>query len=98
MVGVGRGVLDEQLRDLNIEKLAGGNCGTESAGQRKPLPGALDVRNLPLTIACYPGISRDGRHEFQGKTDSRVQGVFFTYTKHEPVGAWWSRLFLEFFP
>jgi aldehyde dehydrogenase (NAD+) len=77
-----RGVLMNKLADLiekNIEELA----ELEALDNGKPYQVALTA-DLPLTIACYRYYA-GWADKIQGKTIP-VQGRYFTYTKHEPVG------------
>src|SRR6202790_4087267 len=77
-----RGVLMNKLADLiekNIEELA----EREALDNGKPYQVALTA-DLPLTIACYRYYA-GWADKIQGKTIP-VQGRYFTYTKHEPVG------------
>src|SRR6202795_4237492 len=82
MAGSARGVLMNKLADLiekNIEELA----ELEALDNGKPYQVALTA-DLPLTIACYRYYA-GWADKIQGKTIP-VQGRYFTYTKHEPVG------------
>src|SRR5579863_5530138 len=82
MSAAARGVLMNKLADLiekNIEELA----ELESLDNGKPYQVAL-AADLPLTIACYRYYA-GWADKIQGKTIP-VQGRYFTYTKHEPVG------------
>src|SRR5215468_9301130 len=78
----GRGVLLNKLADL-IEKHADELAQLESLDNGKPYSVAR-AADLPLTIACY--------RYFAGWADKNhgntipVQGKYFCYTKHEPVG------------
>jgi aldehyde dehydrogenase (NAD+) len=77
-----RGQLMYRLADLiekNIEELA----QLESLDNGKPYQVAL-AADLPLTIACYRYYA-GWADKIQGKTIP-VQGRYFCYTKHEPVG------------
>jgi aldehyde dehydrogenase (NAD+) len=77
-----RGMLLYRLADLiekNIEELA----QLESLDNGKPYQVAL-AADLPLTIACYRYYA-GWADKIQGKTIP-VQGRYFCYTKHEPVG------------
>src|SRR5271170_2362086 len=77
-----RGVLMNKLADLievHKEELA----ELESLDNGKPYQVALGA-DLPLTIACYRYYA-GWADKNQGKTIP-VQGRYFTYTKHEPVG------------
>src|SRR5271167_3198965 len=77
-----RGLLLYRLADLvekNIEELA----QLESLDNGKPYQVAL-AADLPLTIACYRYCA-GWADKIQGKTIP-VQGRYFCYTKHEPVG------------
>src|SRR5262250_855992 len=77
-----RGVLMNKLADL-IEKHADELAQLESLDNGKPYHVAR-AADLPLTIACYRYYAgwADKNH---GKTIP-VQGKYFCYTKHEPVG------------
>ena len=77
-----RGVLMNKLADL-IEKHAEELAELESLDNGKPYQVALTA-DLPLTIACYRYYA-GWADKIQGKTIP-VQGRYFTYTKHEPVG------------
>src|SRR6202166_1123053 len=77
-----RGVLMNKLADLiekNMEELA----ELEALDNGKPYQVAL-AADLPLTIACYRYYA-GWADKIQGKTIP-VNGPYFTYTKHEPVG------------
>jgi aldehyde dehydrogenase (NAD+) len=78
----GRGVLMNKLADL-IEKHADELAQLEALDNGKPYAVAR-AADLPLTIACYRYFAgwADKNH---GKTIP-VQGKYFCYTKHEPVG------------
>src|SRR5690348_3000231 len=77
-----RGNLMYKLADL-IEKNADELAQLEALDNGKPYHVAR-AADLPLTIACYRYY--DGwADKLQGKTIP-VQGRYFTYTKHEPVG------------
>jgi aldehyde dehydrogenase (NAD+) len=77
-----RGRLLNKLADL-IEKNAAELAAIESLDNGKPLNEALhiDVAASVNTFRYYAGWS----DKIQGKTIS-VDGPYFTYTKHEPVG------------
>src|SRR5215470_6778746 len=77
-----RGVLMNKLADL-IEKNADELAQLEALDNGKPYHVARGA-DLPLTIACYRYYAgwADKNH---GKTIP-VQGNYFCYTKHEPVG------------
>ena len=77
-----RGVLMNKLADL-IEKHADELAQLEALDNGKPYSVAR-AADLPLTIACYRYFAgwADKNH---GKTIP-VQGKYFCYTKHEPVG------------
>jgi aldehyde dehydrogenase (NAD+) len=77
-----RGVLMNKLADL-IEKHAEELAELESLDNGKPYQVALTA-DLPLTIACYRYYA-GWADKIQGKTIP-VQGRYFSYTKHEPVG------------
>src|ERR1051325_4196391 len=78
----GRGVLLNKLADL-VEKHADELAQLESLDNGKPYSVAR-AADLPLTIACYRYFA-GWADKVQGKTIP-VQGRYFTYTKHEPVG------------
>jgi aldehyde dehydrogenase (NAD+) len=77
-----RGRLIHRLADL-IEKNKDDLAGLESLDNGKPLRDSL-AADLPLTIKCYRYYAgwADKNH---GKTIP-VEGNFFCYTRHEPVG------------
>jgi aldehyde dehydrogenase (NAD+) len=77
-----RGRLLNELADL-IEKNREELAGLESLDNGKPFRDAL-AADLPLTIKCYRYYAgwADKNH---GKTIP-VEGNYFCYTKHEPVG------------
>jgi aldehyde dehydrogenase (NAD+) len=77
-----RGNLMYKLADL-IEKNAEELAQLESLDNGKPYHVAL-AADLPLTIACYRYYA-GWADKIQGKTIP-VQGRYFCYTKHEPVG------------
>src|SRR6202162_2465565 len=77
-----RGLLLHRLADL-IEKHKEELAQLESLDNGKPYQVAL-AADLPLTIACYRYYA-GWADKIQGKTIP-VQGRYFTYTKHEPVG------------
>jgi aldehyde dehydrogenase (NAD+) len=77
-----RGVLMNKLADL-IEKNKEELAELESLDNGKPYQVAL-AADLPLTIACYRYYA-GWADKIQGKTIP-VQGRYFSYTKHEPVG------------
>ncbi len=77
-----RGVLMNKLADL-IEKHADELAQLESLDNGKPYHVAR-AADLPLTIACYRYYA-GWTDKNQGKTIP-VNGNYFTYTKHEPVG------------
>src|SRR6516164_9490195 len=77
-----RGVLMNKLADL-IEKNSEELAQLESLDNGKPYHVAL-AADLPLTIACYRYYA-GWADKIQGKTIP-VQGSYFCYTKHEPVG------------
>jgi aldehyde dehydrogenase (NAD+) len=77
-----RGLLMNKLADL-IEKHAEELAQLEALDNGKPYHVALGA-DLPLTIACYRYYA-GWADKIQGKTIP-VQGRYFTYTKHEPVG------------
>ena len=77
-----RGVLLNKLADL-IEKNKEELAELESLDNGKPYHVAL-AADLPLTIACYRYYA-GWADKIQGKTIP-VQGNYFCYTKHEPVG------------
>ncbi len=77
-----RGRLLNKLADLieaNIDELA----RLEALDNGKPYAMAL-AADLPLTIACYRYYA-GWADKVQGKTIP-VNGPYFTYTRHEPVG------------
>src|ERR1700741_1261242 len=77
-----RGVLMNRLADL-IEKNKEELAQLESLDNGKPYHVAL-AADLPLTTACYRYYA-GWADKTQGKTIP-VNGNYFTYTKHEPVG------------
>ena len=77
-----RGVLMNKLADL-IEKNADELAQLEALDNGKPAHVAR-AADLPLTIACYRYYA-GWADKNQGKTIP-VNGNYFTYTKHEPVG------------
>src|ERR1700686_641942 len=77
-----RGVLMNKLADL-IEKHADELAQLEALDNGKPYSVAR-AADLPLTIACYRYFA-GWADKLQGKTIP-VNGNYFTYTKHEPVG------------
>src|SRR5438309_7541991 len=77
-----RGNLLYKLADL-IEKHADELAQLEALDNGKPYSVAR-AADLPLTIACYRYYA-GWADKIQGKTIP-VQGRYFTYTKHEPVG------------
>src|SRR5258705_1347981 len=77
-----RGVLMNKLADL-IEKNADELAQLEALDNGKPYQVARTA-DLPLTIACYRYYA-GWADKNQGKTIP-VNGPYFTYTKHEPVG------------
>src|SRR5438094_3133058 len=77
-----RGVLMNKLADL-VEKHADELAQLEALDNGKPYHVAR-AADLPLTIACYRYYA-GWADKNQGKTIP-VQGRYFTYTKHEPVG------------
>ncbi len=77
-----RGVLMNKLADL-IEKHTDELAQLESLDNGKPYQVARGA-DLPLTIACYRYYA-GWADKNQGKTIP-VNGNYFTYTKHEPVG------------
>jgi aldehyde dehydrogenase (NAD+) len=77
-----RGRLIYRLADLiekNIDELA----ALESLDNGKPLRDALTA-DLPLTIKCYRYFA-GWADKVQGKTIP-IEGPYFCYTRHEPVG------------
>jgi aldehyde dehydrogenase (NAD+) len=82
MSGAERGRLMNKLADL-IEKNQEELAALESLDNGKPLRDSL-AADLPLTIKCYRYYAgwADKNH---GKTIP-VEGNFFCYTRHEPVG------------
>src|SRR3974390_638331 len=77
-----RGVLMNRLADL-IEKNKEELAELESLDNVKPYHVGL-AADLPLTIACYRYYA-GWADKIHGKTIP-VQGNYFCYTKHEPVG------------
>jgi aldehyde dehydrogenase (NAD+) len=77
-----RGALMYKLADL-IEKNADHLAELEALDNGKPYSVAR-AADLPLTIACYRYYA-GWADKIQGKTIP-VNGNFFCYTKHEPVG------------
>src|SRR5271166_2377320 len=77
-----RGLMMNRLADL-IEKHKEELAELESLDNGKPYQVAL-AADLPLTIACYRYYA-GWADKIQGKTIP-VQGKYFCYTKHEPVG------------
>src|SRR5258708_22434363 len=82
VTAAGRGVMMNKLADL-IEKHADELAQLESLDNGKPYSVAR-AADLPLTIACYRYYA-GWADKVQGKTIP-VQGKYFCYTKHEPVG------------
>src|SRR5579871_6070404 len=82
MTPSGRGVLMNRLADL-IEKHADELAQLEALDNGKPYSVAK-AADLPLTVACYRYYA-GWADKLQGKTIP-VNGRYFTYTKHEPVG------------
>ncbi len=82
MSGAERGRLMNKLADL-IEQNTDELAALESLDNGKPLRDSL-AADLPLTIKCYRYYAgwADKNH---GKTIP-VEGPFFCYTRHEPVG------------
>jgi len=78
----GRGVLMNKLADL-IEKHADELAQLEALDNGKPAHIAR-VADLTLTIACYRSYA-GWADKIEGKTIP-VNGPYFSYTKHEPVG------------
>ena len=82
MTATQRGNLMYKLADLiekNKEKLA----ALETLDNGKPIRDSLNA-DLPLTVACYRYYAR-WADKIHGKTIP-VNGPFFCYTKHEPIG------------
>jgi aldehyde dehydrogenase (NAD+) len=77
-----RGAMINRLADL-IEKHADELAQLESLDNGKPYHVAR-AADLPLTIACYRYYA-GWADKIQGKTIP-VNGNYFCYTKHEPVG------------
>src|SRR5215475_1500461 len=77
-----RGVLMNKLADL-IEKHADELAQLEAIDNGKPYSVAK-AADLPLTVACYRYYA-GWADKLQGKTIP-VNGRYFSYTKHEPVG------------
>src|SRR5271167_4741912 len=82
ITAAGRGVFMNRLADL-IEKHKEELAELESLDNGKPYQVALNA-DLPLTIACYRYYA-GWADKNQGRTIP-VQGRYFSYTKHEPVG------------
>ena len=78
----GRGRLLYKLADL-IEAHADELARLESLDNGKPLRDSSNA-DLPLTIACYRYYA-GWADKIQGKTIP-IQGPYFCYTRHEPVG------------
>lgn len=77
-----RGRLMHRLADLieeNVQELA----ELETLDNGKPLNDAL-AADLPLTVACYRYYA-GWADKIHGKTIP-INGPYFTYTRHEPVG------------
>lgn len=82
MSATGRGELLYKLADLieqNIEEIA----RLETLDNGKPLNDSLSA-DLPLVIACYRYYA-GWADKIQGKTIP-INGPYFCYTRHEPVG------------
>jgi aldehyde dehydrogenase (NAD+) len=77
-----RGILMNKLADL-VEKHADELAKLEALDNGKPAHVAR-AADLPLTIACYRYYA-GWADKIQGKTIP-VNGNYFCYTKHEPVG------------
>ncbi len=77
-----RGLLMYRLADL-VEKHKEELAELEALDNGKPYHVALGA-DLPLTIACYRYYA-GWADKIQGKTIP-VEGKYFCYTKHEPVG------------
>ena len=82
MAAAERGKLLNKLADL-IEKNADELARLESLDNGKPWAVAR-AADLPLTIACYRYYA-GWADKVQGKTIP-IQGDYFCYTRHEPVG------------
>jgi aldehyde dehydrogenase (NAD+) len=82
MAAAERGRLLYKLADL-IEAHADELARLESLDNGKPLNDSLKA-DLPLTIACYRYYA-GWADKIQGKTIP-IQGPYFCYTRHEPVG------------
>jgi aldehyde dehydrogenase (NAD+) len=82
MAAAERGKLLNRLADL-IEKNADDLARLESLDNGKPWSVAR-AADLPLTIACYRYYA-GWADKVQGKTIP-IQGDYFCYTRHEPVG------------
>ena len=82
MTAAQRGALMYKLADL-IEKNLDELAQLEALDNGKPYSVAR-AADLPLTIACYRYYA-GWADKLQGKTIP-VNGNYFTYTKHEPVG------------
>jgi aldehyde dehydrogenase (NAD+) len=77
-----RGKLLQRLADL-IEKNAEELAGLESLDNGKPYRDALNI-DLPLTVKCYRYYA-GWADKIHGKTIP-VEGDYFCYTRHEPIG------------
>jgi aldehyde dehydrogenase (NAD+) len=78
----GRGKLLYRLADL-LEARADELARLETLDNGKPLSQAMNV-DLPLTVACYRYYA-GWADKIQGKTIP-LNGPFFCYTRHEPIG------------
>ena len=77
-----RGELLYKLADL-IEEHANELARLETLDNGKPLSESLNI-DLPATIACYRYFA-GWADKIQGKTIP-INGPFFCYTRHEPIG------------
>src|SRR4029077_6424173 len=77
-----RGRLINRLPDL-IEQHKEGVAALETRDNGKPISDSLNA-DLPLTIKCYRYYA-GWADKIHGKTIP-VEGPYFCYTRHEPVG------------
>ncbi|MCK6456892.1 MAG: aldehyde dehydrogenase family protein [Phycisphaerae bacterium] len=82
MSGTRRGALLHKLADL-IEQNAEGLARLETLDNGKPFNDSLKA-DVPLTVACYRYYA-GWADKIHGKTIP-VNGPYFCYTRHEPVG------------
>ncbi len=82
MSGAERGRLINRLADL-IEQHKDELAALETLDNGKPITDSLNA-DLPLTIKCYRYYA-GWADKFHGKTIP-VEGNYFCYTRHEPVG------------